>query len=102
MGEIQFRQKISDIRLQELMIEVMLLQFTADNTTCEDIESHQDKLVKFGEEYAIFQGKPLILSLKCVLEEITDWGAVELCMGQEEKKFVEKSSARRGCCTGRG
>ena len=31
-------------------------------------------MVKFGEEYAIFQGKPLILSLKCVLEEITELG----------------------------
>ena len=30
MDEIQFRQKVTDLRLQELMIEVMLLKFTAD------------------------------------------------------------------------
>ena len=52
MDEIQFRQKVKDIGTQELMIEVRLLEFTADNITHEDRDSYKDKLVKIGEEYA--------------------------------------------------
>ena len=43
MDDNYFKQKVKDLRTQELVIEVML---TADDVTYEDRESYKDKLVK--------------------------------------------------------
>ena len=76
MDDAQFKQKVKDLRTQELMIEVMLQEFTADDVTYEDRESYKDKLVRIGEKYSKWRDECTSLIAELDPNENVDQGRI--------------------------
>ena len=55
MDEVQYKERVKALRKKELMIEVMLEEFTPEHVTFEDRESYKERLVKIGEKYATWR-----------------------------------------------
>ena len=55
MDENHYKERVKALRKKELMIEVMLEEFTPDHVTYEDRESYKERLVKIGEKYVTWR-----------------------------------------------
>ena len=55
MDEAHYKERVKALRKKELMIEVMLEEFTPDHVTYEDRESYKERLVKIGEKYVTWR-----------------------------------------------
>ena len=55
MDKVQYKERVKALRKKELMIKVMLEEFTPEHVTFEDRESYKERLVKIGEKYATWR-----------------------------------------------